>query len=174
MNFRGISLLVLTATLLPICSYAQVNPIETCTLSGTIHLTAYTQIFCAHDMQVEAHTQIVTHGYNLQIAAVGSLVLPPRTDGGLSIISFAANEAPGANSEAGTVSVSARTAYGYLQIRNSGPSADDLAGSVSIEYLATKDYDQDISVPEYTPVNLRRGGHIDKACGSTYKFPSHE
>jgi hypothetical protein len=148
---------------------AHAESIETCTLSGQIELKEATQILCMGDLNVADGTRILTHGQELQILAVGNLLIAGEVavpaPHGLDIVAenddvmnWDDNTVP-----AGAVTVVAHTATGYLSIHN-------LDGAVTLEYMTTQDYDHDIYVETATPVDILLNGYTVTAATETYKI----
>ena len=110
--------------------WAQEAP-NNCILSGNIVLSGPLQLFCMKDMRFAPGTQITTNGYELQITSVGDVFFGEGSRG-VKIISYAQPGVVG--HPGGLIYIYAKTARGNLSIANFGATANDLSGSVAIEY----------------------------------------
>jgi hypothetical protein len=164
MIFRSFLFALLLFPLLASPIFSHATLLKTCELSGQIRLESLTQIYCEKDLRIAAGTEIVTDGNSLQILVIGTMEIKKS----LRILSFDKNSS--GRHDAGQINVYARTATGYLEIRNGGATAQDSAGAIYLEYMSTKNYDHDLYVPATTRVSLMRNGYTTEPKGATFKY----
>ncbi len=157
MSSRVLFFLSLTLIFTPHASAT--TTLETCKLSGQIQLSEDTQISCAGDLQIDDSTSIHQHGFALDIATSGNIILGHRGGKGLVV------------QGSGPLTIYAQTAYGYLQIEKLGAAAKSSDTLVSLEYTTlAPGYDQDLQLEDHMRVDLILNGYTMNSAGSTYKF----
>lgn len=166
---RGLTLIALLFTSLPLLAEQPVTQLKTCHLQGRIRLTEATQLICDSDMLVDDGAEIVTEGHELQIFVYGRAYFGGSSHG-FKIRSFdeASVDADIAGS-GNTVLIYARTASGYLKVDNQGLRESDTGGDISLEYGSTYSYDHELFTGRAAGAEMFRSGELVALTGPARK-----
>lgn len=133
MNSKVLQILALfTLALLSSSAFATV--IQTCELSGRIDLKENTNFQCAtpgKDFYIAPNTLIITHGHELTLFTLNNLNL-----NNLNIRSFEEDRSA-QSQDAASISVTALTCEGGLNINNEGLGEEGQSSDVSIKCYST-------------------------------------
>lgn len=118
MKLSQFLLLMSVASMAPSVWATPVELIKKCTLDGIIHLKAPTRVMCDKDLKVAIGTQIMTHGFALDIQVMETLDLPMRA---LRILRSTTEDSRKQNMENNEIHISANSVRGTLEVNEFAP-----------------------------------------------------